>query len=246
MDAWPVEDHYLTMNTVKATKTSWEMELSKAGFDLVQRFSVDAYNNLVKPENRLPEYGKSHGVLIGNTKAIWPVFVEFLKRQPEWLNNPHPFDCFVEQRIMECLKTLDASFQIRFAHLPEPAHIAFQTLAQISGLAYLSKSHLSIHPEYGPWFSLRAALVIESENIVSTKELMQNPCDFCRSGCEVAFQKVMGKIGDLKNHAAIEWTEWLAVRDACPLGREYRFENDQLEYHYRKSKNLLLRRIYDL
>ena len=32
-----------------------------------------------------------------------------------------------------------------------------------------------------------------------------------------------------------DWRLWLAVRDACPLGREHRYDDDQLRYHYTKD-----------
>lgn len=35
-----------------------------------------------------------------------------------------------------------------------------QRLADISGLAYLSQSHLNVHATYGPWIAPRVAVVI--------------------------------------------------------------------------------------
>lgn len=32
---------------------------------------------------------------------------------------------------------------------------------------------------------------------------------------------------------------WIAVRDACPIGREHRYPEDQLRYHYTKDRSLL-------
>jgi methylmalonic aciduria homocystinuria type C protein len=36
------------------------------------------------------------------------------------------------------------------------------------------------------------------------------------------------------------WRLWLAVRDACPVGRSSRYPDEQCEYHYRPSRSLLL------
>ncbi|MGH8586497.1 MAG: hypothetical protein ACREWE_10055 [Gammaproteobacteria bacterium] len=42
-----------------------------------------------------------------------------------------------------------------------PRRVAMQRLAHLSGLAYLSPSHLNVHATYGPWIALRAAVVID-------------------------------------------------------------------------------------
>jgi hypothetical protein len=39
----------------------------------------------------------------------------------------------------------------------------------------------------------------------------------------------------ISEHAAA----WIAVRDACPVGREGRYSDAQLEYHYTKARGLL-------
>ena len=40
------------------------------------------------------------------------------------------------------------------------AFVAFQPLAVAAGLGALSEANLVIHPVYGPWFALRAAIVV--------------------------------------------------------------------------------------
>src|SRR5262249_52174813 len=45
-----------------------------AGFDLVQPFQVGWYNAAVHPAYRLPDFARPRalGILIGNTRALWP------------------------------------------------------------------------------------------------------------------------------------------------------------------------------
>ena len=38
---------------------------------------------------------------------------------------------------------------------------------------------------------------------------------------------------------APDWTLWLAVRDACPLGREHRYPEPYLRYVYTKDTGVL-------
>jgi hypothetical protein len=45
----------------------------------------------------------------------------------------------------------------------EPGWISAQAMAQVSGLAALERhTHLLVHSEYGPWFSLRSVLIFDS------------------------------------------------------------------------------------
>lgn len=40
--------------------------------------------------------------------------------------------------------------------------MAFQRMAHHAGLAYLDDaSHLSLHPRFGPWFSLRCVVIFD-------------------------------------------------------------------------------------
>ena len=42
------------------------------------------------------------------------------------------------------------------------SHVAMQRLAHAAGIAFLDEaSHLSLHPKYGPWFSMRCLLVFD-------------------------------------------------------------------------------------
>ena len=35
-------------------------------------------------------------------------------------------------------------------------------LAEASGLAHVGPAHLAIHPQHGPWFGLRAVIVLDA------------------------------------------------------------------------------------
>src|SRR5262245_65502167 len=55
-----------------------------AGLDLVQPFQVGWYNAVVDDAYRLPDFGRraALGLLIGNTRALWPRFVDALRAEP--------------------------------------------------------------------------------------------------------------------------------------------------------------------
>jgi methylmalonic aciduria homocystinuria type C protein len=37
-----------------------------------------------------------------------------------------------------------------------------------------------------------------------------------------------------------QWRLWLAVRDACPVGREYRYSENQIRWHYAHDRSALV------
>ena len=56
-----------------------------------------------------------------------------------------------------------------------------------------------------------------------------------------AFRKAMAAMDGERDHEAIaeRWKLWLAVRAACPVGREHRYTDQQIRYHYVKQPNIL-------
>jgi hypothetical protein len=47
---------------------------------------------------------------------------------------------------------------------------------------------------------------------------------------------------DMKPDAAAverDWASWVNVRDACPIGRDSRYSDEQIRYHYTKLRRLL-------
>jgi methylmalonic aciduria homocystinuria type C protein len=175
--------------------------LAAAGFDIVQPFDGAP----IDPERRA-------GILIGNTRALWPVFVA------NKLPGPDPLDRYVEQHIEPLVPAGGRAF---YAHrMYDGKFIGFQQLAVAAGLGALSETHLVIHPEYGPWFALRAAIVVEGDPPPAAQ--IPRPCR-CEAPCRDSLARAVG---------TRDWRAWLAVRDACPVGRQHRYSEDQLAYHY--------------
>ena len=218
-----------------ASEGSLEAHLVRAGLDLVQPFNVDFYNEAVQPEHRLPAPRVGAlGVLIGNTRALWPAFLKALADQPQLKASSDPLDRYVEQTIT----ALPDRFEARFAHVLEPA-LPFQRMGQLAGLAYLAPAQLLVHPRYGPWIALRAALVFDRPG-PQTPTQVQDPCGQCKQACEPVMARAMAKTRTLSQAAIREvWRDWLAVRDACPVGREHRYSEAQIRYHYLKDRSVL-------
>lgn len=217
-----------------------------AGLDLAQPFQVAWYYRVADDAFRLPNLGRPSalGVLVGNTRALWPRFLAALRADARALDESHPLDTYVRAAVLGALEPLAHRWEAHFSFEPPPRRIAMQRLAHVSGFAYLSPSHLSVHATYGPWIALRAAVVVDIDGPAGAPPQPPNPCPDCESHCLPRFRHAASATGvTLEGHATIErhWRLWLAVRDACPVGRSHRYSDEQIRYHYMKDRDVLMR-----
>jgi cyanocobalamin reductase (cyanide-eliminating) / alkylcobalamin dealkylase len=230
--------------------------LAPLGFDLVQPCRVGWYNDLVDGDLRLEDWGSPHNLalVVGNTRALWQPFLAALAREPVLLERGDPLNRYTEREVQRAAHALAAPYATRWAHDTGSGLVAMQRLAHVSGLAYLSASHLSVHPVFGPWIALRAVLTFPRPG-PDVPPALQHPCGDCRSHCLPAFERALRasarhralQVGEGSNAPQIpapasmeaEWRAWLACRDACPTGRAFRYSDPQIEYHYTKQVSVL-------
>jgi methylmalonic aciduria homocystinuria type C protein len=188
--------------------------LAEAGFDLAQPFDANA-------AAREPGLGalagpQRLGVLIGNTRALWPKFLA--ARDPA---ERDPLNRYTE-------RTIDAAFagaRVVYSHrVYDGAFFPFQRLAVAIGLGALSEGGLVIHPIYGPWFALRAIVLVDGEPVAHAP--IAKPCT-CDARCGEALRVALASRG------SDGWRNWLELRDSCKL-RNFRYPDDQIRYHYLK------------
>lgn len=216
-----------------------------AGFDLVQPLQVGWYNQEVPAALRLDDFGgEQHlAVIIGNTRALWPELCCALRAEPQLLAEADPLDRYTEREINRAVAALGERASVRFAHERGERQVAIQRLAHVAGLAYLSESHLSVHAEYGPWIGLRAAVSFADVSFAAPRPGISHPCGGCASRCLPAFERALAAVEGELDEASLQahWRLWLGCRDACPTGRQHRYGSDQIQYHYLKDPEQLLR-----
>lgn len=217
------------------------------GFDLVQSLSVSEYNTAVDGALRLDNLGdKNHlAFVLGNTRRLWNPFVEAWGTDASLKRSNDPLDDYVETRLSEVFVRLGVKFSIRFAHETGERTVAMQKLAEVAGLARTSSSHLSVHPVFGPWLGLRAAVVVALPGPVQPPERIELPCGRCENQCLPAFEQALAATLESTmqqlNSAGIasRYLDWLRCRDACPVGKAYRYSDAQIRYHYTKDQSVL-------
>jgi methylmalonic aciduria homocystinuria type C protein len=213
------------------------------GLDLARSLRMSWYNDTVPPALALPNLDRpaALALILGNTRALWPRLASALAADPALASAPDPVDRYCERVVRAALAGIDARWLVRFAHEPPP-RVAIQRLAHVAGLAYLAPSHLSVHPVYGPWIALRAVVVIDVDGPPGPAPTLAPPCD-CAMHCAPRFQAALARAGGAPGGAGAQvesdWRAWLAVRDACPIGRAHRYSEEQLRYHYTKDRRSL-------
>lgn len=257
--------------------------LALDGVDLLAPMSTVWYNDAIahlaehEPAARrlqpLPDFGRGDdnagclALLLANTRAIWRPFTLWLRADPSRLDLRHPFDTY-----LQCVvgRALDAALprgcrRDVFWACEEgtPRMVAMQRAAACAGLAHLDPStHLSIHPIFGAWLSLRAVVVVDLpglgrappaplESSLSQAEhdeaavALQRAIARSSSNLQEELHGAAGAGGaaddgqESCDRGAPAWREWVALRDVVRLGRRCRFCEDQIEYHYTKDRGRL-------
>ncbi len=215
--------------------------LRERGLDPVQPFRVAWYNaQLADGAEPLPDLGRPDalGLLIGNTRLFWTPFRQAEKNESHLEDDPNPVDCYTCDAVHSALSVVEPRWVVRWAHVVEPEALPIQRIARATGLAMLSPSHLCVHEVHGPWIALRAVVVIDIAGPAGPAPSAPDPCTPCHKPCMAALQSALDA-RTLVDASAIErdWQAWLAIRDACPLGRESRYSDEQIRYHYTKRRS---------
>jgi methylmalonic aciduria homocystinuria type C protein len=233
---------------VNRTSTDWLERIRKpaeaAGIDLAGGIPVEVYNRRVPETHWLPTLGRDQplGIVLGNSRALWPKFLAALKESQELRASEHPVNTYITERVAGLLAALPVAYEVRWAHTSEPSPVAMQRAAMIAGLAHTSPSYLSIHPDHGPWIGLRAVIVLDGDWARGEPVPAPDPCSPCPKPCMPALDRAAAASRDepAGKKVSSNWRLWLAVRDACPIGRSSRYSDEQCEYHYRPDRSFLL------
>lgn len=234
-----------------------ESHLHSEGFDIFHPFQPKWYNDSLERDTvhheliRLPETGK--GFLIGNTKHLWSHFREWYKWQP--LSLQDPLDTYCRECIERALDKyfIVSGFTIYWSAETQPDKlVSMQRVAMESGFAYHDPTtQLTIHPLYGPWNSYRAVVILH--DYVNDSDATPPPHVPClltpqEKKCAKEAMKRAIAVSDMRNlchqlHGGTKNPDmlrvckaWIAMRDCIERGKAaYRYDEDQLMYHYTKD-----------
>ncbi|PKN56260.1 MAG: hypothetical protein CVU56_17200 [Deltaproteobacteria bacterium HGW-Deltaproteobacteria-14] len=213
-------------------------QAAAAGLDLAAAGRAGDYNRTVEAPWRLPDFGRRDALVIvlGHTRALWPRFIAALDADRDLRIASDPLDLWTERTVARIATANIASqYALRFPHEAPPRRVAFQRLADAVGLAQLGPAMLCVDPVHGPWLGLRAAVVVDLPGPAAAPR-GPRPCDGC---VERPCVPALGLAAARAAVAPDDLRPWLAVRDACPVGREHRYGPRQVGYHYTRDRAML-------
>lgn len=142
-------------------------ELTSVGFDIVQPFETNWYNEILDDEgltDLLRLESNCRAYLIGNTKNLWNMFLKWCQDK-EGTIPEHPVNTYTEEKVSEIAKRYFTSPELHWSHnIMSNKLISMQRISVLTGLTFQDNStHLSVNPVYGSWLAFRAVLVVLGE-----------------------------------------------------------------------------------
>lgn len=160
------------------------------------------------------------------------------------------FSDWVRARVADEVEALRAAdFSVTAVFPGDPRQTCFAQMAEAAGLVIASPVvDLLLHPRYGPWVEILAALVVDAPLPVSG-ELDFDPCSSCSAPClaacpvETYVEPGRVELGRCATHRhAGGCASGCEVRRACPVGREARFADGHEVADQQRRRSWLRRR----
>ncbi len=178
--------------------------------------------------------GRAYDALLPGCRSVWVIgnggdrlfkrFDEDLTRDPRWRRLAHPLDAWVRSTLGPALDAVGG--RVVWCAAEETTFLDFRRLAVEAGLGWRSRLGLILHPTYGPWWALRAAVLTVDDGPTPGPSLGPPPCDGCPGPCAVACAPGAFTPGwDVGRCASAIASEpacrrGCAARRACPVGAD--------------------------
>lgn len=227
--------------------------LAPLGLNLIGTTSITSYEALVSRQYHvaplLPQ--AKTVVVIGNGGSeFWREFRTYCDNYPDYIRGrEHPLDDYtvelIETKLTPMLQTARVSYRYLYPFRFWTEPVSFMHLARAASLAGPSILGVTIHPVYGPWMALRAAVLLNLELSLPPQASGFDPCPTCVerpciSSCPAsAINTAKGwDIPSCVQHRLQhqkDCAEYCHARYNCVYGREHRYPLDELQYHQRQS-----------
>lgn len=222
------------------------------GLNLVAAIPAARYDRAVKLAARVsPTDPRAASiVVIGNGGgAFWKSFRAHCAANPGWLEREHPLDDFtrelVEGAVAPRVRHHAVRWRATYPFMQDAPGLNFMELARLAGLGGPSVLGVLVHPLYGPWIALRAALLLDVALDSPGPALGFDPCPgctvrSCMPACPVGAVTFPGgwDISRCLAHrveAEADCAPQCHARFSCVLGPEHRYPADELAYHQMRA-----------
>lgn len=228
-------------------------DLSSRGLDICKSFSAQWYNEYIIAEGLQAKLcaletfnrGSTQAWLIGNTRALWSPLIDWNEgKKQQGLNSANPIDEYCQEMIESAVHRSyhpdTSNSKIYWTWEVDPL-VSMQRVAEVSGLCFMDKvTHLCVHPVFGTWCSFRSVVVIDDD--CPDEQPVRIACMLSqaeRRASEELLNRAL--LAGNEDYRQSSWRAWLAMRDAIQTGKDYRYGENQLAYHYTGDRRHLLR-----
>jgi len=221
---------------------------NRSGFNIVSKVKTKDYQKNLKHRDGLDEVlenGKSI-ILAGFAgNGFWNVLRAFLRNNPDFKETRNDWiDDYTQLIFKSAAEILDhrsVSYKMVFPFGITALDLDFMELGRMSGVGVDSLLGILLHPEYGPWISLRGSIITDLVFSAYDSQLENfAPCPPCPKPCITACPaKTISNRGwdwdaCMDYRLSSETCETnCASRRACPYGKEYQYTGEQLAHHHK-------------
>jgi hypothetical protein len=216
------------------------------GLNLVGAVPVDRYNGAVAPHlqsHAIDPQARSI-IVIGNGGGdFWRAYRRQVEQDPGWELRDDPLDDFtrevIEREIVAPLSAGGGRCGVVYPFTSGP-NLHFMELGRLAGIGGPSLLGVLIHPVYGPWIALRAALLMAQTLDQPADARGFDPCPgcvprTCMPACPVGAVSDGGwdVIKCLKHQveAAPDCSDGCYSRLRCVVGPQHRYPEDEIRHH---------------
>jgi hypothetical protein len=204
--------------------------LAGSGVEAVACSTIEAYDARAPEDFRSAAlFPGARGVVVAASAgpALWRLFLERTRARPSAWDDPHPYDAFVAELLDRADVALAAAGvrYLRFeAAFDAPVRVDFVALAELAGMGRRGPFGLLVHPAYGPWWALRGAWLVDAEVVPAPRALPA--CEGCDAPC----------VGGWEHARSGVTAATPEVRARCVVGQDWRYDEDQIAYHYARAE----------
>jgi len=227
--------------------------LSPHGLNLIGATSVERYDASVPGAHSLRRLAPDAvtAIVVGNGGgAFWAAYRRFCRAHAEHERLDDPLDAFTRVVIDDATACVEAGgasrviYPFEFSATP----VSFMQLAESAGLGRRSLVGVLVHPVWGPWMALRAAILVPFPVSAPRPAEGFDPCPTCveRACMPACPGQAVSDVGwDIPRCAAHrrqadDCESRCHARFDCVIGRAHRYPPDALAFHQRRSRAALL------
>ncbi len=228
--------------------------LAPFGLNLVGVAAVAEYEAGVPETAALRHYFPAavSAIVIGNGGGdFWRAYTAYMRAHPDRAVGPDPLDTFTRHVVetVACPWLAADGIRPEIVYPFAAVKVSFMRLAACAGLGVPSVLGVLIHPTFGPWIALRAALLVTEQLTLPGPATGFDPCPTCTqracvSACPAGAVSERGwdapTCADYRGSLADPCAPMCHARFQCVIGREHRYPAEAAAHHQAHVRAALL------